>query len=638
MSEAIYGIDLGTTNSCLSVLENGRPRVIPVDDTGVVPSVISLDGGKILAGRKALNRSLAFPEFSCRSVKRLMGSETKVVLGKKEFRPEQISGHILGYLISEAKKLEGRSVKKAVITVPAYFSDAQRRATREAGQLAGLEVARLINEPTAAALFYDLVNVGDKASDSPVTDWKHALVYDLGGGTFDVSVLRLGDIIEILASTGDTNLGGDDFDSLIAGLLVESIQEHGGPDVSSYPPAMARIRFAAEEAKRKLSELGTVMVEEPSIPTGSGGATASLSMELTRTALETLTEKLIERTIDLVDDALKESRLIPRDIDRVILVGGMTRMPIITQELSKIFGNAQLPAVDPDLSVAHGAAVQGGIITGENPDQILVDVAAHSLSLVALDEDELKCTIIIPRNTAIPTKRARVFYTMVHNQEIVQLRIYQGESEDPGKNKLIGHKILHLAPAERQCPIEVEYSYDLNGIIHVVAKQRGYGRKVELEIDSRNPDLNSQQNLFSQDAHIKGVGGHAKDEVAVDDDDDQPSGGGDGDHEQGESFQGGQDDDYGEDEKWADENGEEGDEGDGEEGDEDDDDDDSGRRINLVIRRAESILASNPSGQPELEALASALELYRQALETSDDEALIDQLEDKLMSLIESRD
>jgi molecular chaperone DnaK len=558
-----------------------------VDETGIVPSVVSEDDQGIVVGRRALNRAVAFPERSCRSVKRLMGADRKISLGSRDLRPEEVSSLILGYLISEAKRLEGREVRRAVITVPAYFSDAQRRATREAGLLAGLEVERLINEPTAAALFYDLVNVGGEA---PPGGWRHTLVYDLGGGTFDVSVLRLGEIIEVVASTGDTRLGGDDFDALIARRLVETIRDDGGPDVTGYPPAMARLLAAAEKAKISLSELGTVRIDELAIPADRDGRMAGVSVELTRTDLEELTRPLVERTIDLVGDALKESRLAAKDIDRVVLVGGMTRMPAITEAIAKIFGSAQLPAVDPDLSVSHGAAVQGGIITGENAEQILVDVAAHTLSLEVLGRSQrLECSSIIPRNTSIPAKRSRVFYSCVDQQRMVELNIYQGESLLPEGNELIGRKALHLAPAEVNSPIEVEYSYDLNGIIHVVAEHRGYGRKVELDIDSRAPEARVHESLFDED----------------EDDDD----------EEADLIFAGPDDDE------------------EDEGDIDEAPSDRRPGVNLVIRRAESILASRPDGPGRLE-LGQALERYREAL-TGDDEALVDRLEDDLMSLID---
>ncbi|MDR2456623.1 MAG: Hsp70 family protein [Deltaproteobacteria bacterium] len=600
MENKIYGIDLGTTNSCLSVLENGRPRIIPVDETGIVPSVVSLDEGEIVVGRKALNRSLAFPELSCSSVKRLMGSDAKVSLGDKEYRPEEISALILGYLVSEAKRLEGREVKRAVITVPAYFSDAQRRATREAGALAGLEVERLVNEPTAAALFYDLISLSRTSPDGP-QDKRYTLVYDLGGGTFDVSVLRLGEIIEVVASTGDTRLGGNDIDALIAGRLARQSLEGGGPDLGLYPAAMARLRFAAERAKIRLSELGSVMIEEGSIPVGQTGLFQSLSMELTRTDLEDMSAKIIARTMDLVSDALRESRLAPREIGRVIMVGGMTRMPVITEALSKVFGHAQMPAVDPDLSVAHGAAIQGGIITGENADQILVDVAAHTLSLECrLDEREQSvCVPIIPRNTSIPAKRSRVFYTIIPNQTVVELKIYQGESAHTLDNSLIGRKQLGLAPSEECCPVWVEYSYDLNGIIHVTAEQKGYGRKLELDIDSRSPGARIKEELFS---------GLDWDESPEEEDD--------------EEF----------DFLYRDFDDEE--EPESQEGP---DKPAAGHRgVNLVIRRAEFILANAAADWPGRPGLGLALESYREALEGGLEESEIDRLEDELMNIIES--
>ena len=581
MSDKIYGIDLGTTNSCLSVLEDGRPRVVLVDGNGIVPSVVSVDGGKTLVGREALNRSVAFPESSCRSVKRLMGSDAKISLGRKKYRPEEISAMILGHLVKEADRLEGKEVKRAVITVPAYFTDAQRRATREAGEMAGLEVERLINEPTAAALYYDLLDVGKNEGGS-ARGWRHALVYDLGGGTFDVSILRMGEIIEVVSTTGDTKLGGDDFDALIAQFLAAKAKKEIGLDPSLYPPGMARLLRAAEKAKMTLSDRGAAAIEEAAIPVGKSGKTCGLVAELKRDEFEQMARPLIDKTITLVREALQESRLNAAEIDRVVLVGGMTRMPAISEALGKIFGKAQLPAVDPHLAVAHGAAVQGSIISGENVNQILVDVTAHTLSMQSLEALNLalRCVPIIPRNTPVPAKRSRIFYTISNNQEMVLLKIFQGESSNPDENKPIGAKFLRLAPAPAGSQVEVEFSYDLNGIIHVIGEHRGYGRKIELDIDRRSSKAVDEERLFSS---------------ALDSDD-------------------------------------------GEDEDEDGLQDEAPvrRGTNLVIRRAESIINGLPPDSPGREEIGSALKLYREALEESLDEDSVDNLEDALLGFMES--
>jgi len=505
----IYGIDLGTTNSGISVLKDGKSYTIPVDGNGIVPSVVSLDGEDILIGRKARNRAAAFPDQSIRSVKRLMGTTQKLSLGKNSYDPEDISAMILRYLCDEARKLEGHEVERVVITVPAYFSDAQRRATIEAGVRAGLHVERIINEPTAAALFYDHVNLigrtdagtNERQSEKDIC----ALVYDLGGGTFDVSILRMGDIIEVLASTGDTHLGGDDFDKLLVDEMIEHIKENNGPDLKGYVPAMARLAAIAEEARVTLSEKASVVIQETQIPTprGKGGKYCTVSMEFSREDLESMTESLVNRTMTSVEIAMKEAQLTPERIDRVLLVGGMTRMPIIASRLEAMFGAARLPAVDPDKSVGNGAAIQGGIISGENCEQILVDVTPHTLSLASLNNrifpPEYQCTPIIPRNTQIPTTRARTFYTIQRHQKMVDLEVYQGEHKYPRENTLIGETSLKLAPAEAQCPLTVEYSYDLNGIVRLVAEQKGYSRKTEIRIDSRNPKLFDSQDLEELD-------------------------------------------------------------------------------------------------------------------------------------------
>lgn len=489
MDEKIYGIDLGTTNSCISLIEEGRPRVIPIDGDGIVPSVVSFDGGETLVGRRALNRCIAFPDESTRSVKRLMGGTEKIQAAGKSYDPEDISAMILGYLRDEAKRIEGHEVRRVVITVPAYFSDAQRRATIDAGERAGLTVERIVNEPTAAALFYDKLRVSRE--DAPAeaaneTPWRHALVYDLGGGTFDVSILRMGEIIEVLSSTGDTRLGGDDFDERLLELMLAHIEDDGGPALIGHRPAIARLRAVAERAKIELSTRASALIEEANIPTPDGTRCA-LSMEVTREGLQALTAYLIDRTIDFIMKALDEANLRPGDIDRVLLVGGMTRMPAVAERLTELFGGANMPVVDPDRSVALGAAIQGGIISGAETDQILLDVTAHTLSTAALEGGELICVPIIPRNTPIPATRSRMFYTMMQNQRTARIEVYQGESRLPHENTLIGRTELQLAKAEEHCPIVVEYAYDLNGIIRVTVEQKGYSRRTEVRMDSRNP-------------------------------------------------------------------------------------------------------------------------------------------------------
>jgi len=594
MEEKIYGIDLGTTNSCLSVITDGKPRVIPIEGDGIVPSVVSYDNGQILVGRKALNRAAAFPEDTVRSVKRLMGTKDMVKLGPKTYLPEEISALILKYLIDEANRLEKHEVTKAVITVPAYFSDSQRRATIEAGKIAGLNVERIINEPTAAALFYDRLKAGEVHENK----WKQALVYDLGGGTFDVTILRLSEIIEVLSSTGDTNLGGDDFDAVLMGILMKEIVTQGGPDLSEYRPAVARLLQVAEKAKISLSTIEHIKIEESHIP-APNGKNCSISMEFDRYQFEKATEHFIDRTFEFVSKALMEASLKESDIDRVLLVGGMTRLPIIYKRISQIFGQAIFPVVDPDLSVTLGASVQGGIITGENVEQILIDVTAHTLNVAAIDrqEDDLICVSIIPRNTPIPAVRSRRFYTMVHNQKRCDVLVFQGEGRYPHENQLIGKAYLNLAMADAASPIDIEYSYDLNGMIHVIAEQSSFSRRTEIRLDSRNPKIEIEQDLDLLGKY--------------DDDDDD------------DDLFDGEDDDF---------------------DDNDNDNDNDSAKINsktlkpssdkqnFLTRRVSTVLEKMPEGQ-EHDNLATLLEKYKDALVKDSDD--LDDLEEELLTIID---
>jgi molecular chaperone DnaK len=585
MSDKIYGIDLGTTNSCLSVLD-GQPKVIPIDGDGIVPSVVSYDGFQFLVGRRALNRAIAYPEQTARSIKRLMGTEEKVVLNDTSYSPEDISAMILSYLAKEGQKITGSEIRRVVITVPAYFSQAQRQATISAGEKANLIVERIINEPTAAALFYDLLNVGRK-EEAP---WRHALVYDLGGGTFDASVLRMGEITEVLASTGDTHLGGDDFDALIVELLLERLRETHNVDLRDYRPAVARLTAAAEKAKITLSSRGTVLIEEAMIPGTT--KTYSLSMELSRSEFENRVSGLLDRSLEFTRKALDESGLKPGEIDRVLLVGGMSRMPAVAERLREIFGHAQMPVVDPDLSVANGAAVQGGLITGENAEQVLIDVTAHTLSVLVNDNFNLRCSTIIPRNTPIPATRSQLYSTMIPNQAVGMVEVYQGESKLPKENQFIGSSPLNLARVATRTPIEIEFSYDLNGMIHVVAEQKGYNRRLELHLDSLHPsaptkEMNEERSFW--------------DVMGEDDEDEQDE------------------NDYGDDlanEPASDE----------------DDSDQTKEAMNFVINRAKAILANLNPGEDK-DRLSELLDRYVVALRQDLDD--VDELEDELLELME---
>ena len=431
---------------------------------------------------------------------------------------------------------------------------------------------------------------------------KYSLVYDLGGGTFDVSILQMGDIIEVLSSTGDTHLGGDDFDDRVVEDILQSIKEKDGLDLKDHLHAIARLKGVAENAKITLSEKALVRIEETHIPAPKG-RNCTVSMELSREKFETITEDLVDRTIACVEKAIREAQLTAGQIGRVLLVGGMTRMPIIQARLEKIFGTAQMPAIDPDLSVANGAAIQGGIISGENCEQILVDVTPHTLSLKVLSHDENRmydCSPVIPRNTQIPVTRARTFQTIVPGQEQAELEIYQGESPDPEGNTLLGSASMRLTKAERLCPILVEYSYDLNGIVHLVAEQKGYGRKTELRVDSRAPRLSDSPGLEEIGEGIEG------------------------------EYLEGEDAEYPEDGFAQNDT-----EGIGDTGDTAD----TVNAINFVTQRARSLISGMEPGE-EKELLSSLLARYEKALRDDDDEddedKDIDAIEDELLALIET--
>lgn len=482
----IFGIDLGTTNSCISLTRNGRPEVISVEGSPIVPSVVSFDGDEVIVGQRARNRALLYPEQTVASIKRHIGESEKVHVDGRDFSPEQISSHILRYLHEQACKQLDMDATDAVITVPAYFSDAQRRATRAAGELAGLNVLRVINEPTAAALFYNYLQL-DEEQEAPAQAAQLALVYDLGGGTFDVSVLRLGEVTEVLASTGNTRLGGDDFDHKILEYCIDHIKTRHQIDPREHAAAMARLLAASEKAKIELSTAPYARIEEALLPVGPE-ATIDISLEISRDDFENMIEGYLRATRDEMDKALHEANLTPADIDQVLLVGGCTRIPAVIALLDEMFGAARKPPVDPDLCVARGAAIQGGIINGQSCEHVFIDVTAHSLgtgALVSPLNPVVEVVPIIPRNTQVPVRRSDVFYTMHNQQDKTVITVYQGESKDPGECELIGKLGFTLAPAPAGCPIIIEYSYDLDGIIHVKVEQKGYSKQKEANLDSR---------------------------------------------------------------------------------------------------------------------------------------------------------
>jgi molecular chaperone DnaK len=472
-SEKILGIDLGTTNSCMSIMESGKAVVIPNAEGGrTTPSVVAISkDGERLVGSLAKRQAITNHQNTVISVKRNMGTEKKYTLGGKTFSPQEISAMILQKLKNDAEAYIGEEIKKAVITVPAYFNDAQRQATKDAGTIAGLEVLRIINEPTASALAYGI----DKEEDKTV------LVYDLGGGTFDVSILTLGDgVFEVKSTAGNNHLGGDDFDKLVTDFLVEEFKKKEGIDLTKDPMAMQRLRDAAENAKIELSQKQKTNVNLPYITTDSSGP-KFLDIDLTKSKFEQLVGGLVESTIGPVKQALSDAGMTPSDIDHVLLVGGSTRVPLVQQKVKEILGKDPDKGINPDECVAVGAAIQGGVLGGETSDIVLLDVAPLTLSIETLGGI---ATPIIERNTTIPTKKSQVFSTAADNQTSVEIHVVQGERKLAADNFTLGKFMLTgIPPAPRGIPqIEVTFDIDANGIIHVSAKDLGTGNEQAITI------------------------------------------------------------------------------------------------------------------------------------------------------------
>ena len=469
MSKTI-GIDLGTTNSCVCVYEGGEAKVIVnADGDRTTPSVVAFKKGDILVGKTAKHQSVTNPD-TISSIKRLMGSSKKVKANGKEYSPEEVSAMILGDLKKTAEAYLGEKVTSAVITVPAYFNDSQRQATKNAGKIAGLNVERIINEPTAAALAYGL----DKQDESQTI-----LVYDLGGGTFDVSILELGDgVFEVKSTSGNNKLGGDDFDQKIIDYIVDDIKEEHDVDLSDNKMALQRIKEEAEKAKKTLSSATSTDISLPFI-------TADLNYEttLTRAKFEKLISDLVESTLDPVRKALKDAKLKASDIDKVILVGGSTRIPMVQELVKKELGKEPSKEVNPDEVVAMGAAIQGGVLTGEVNDIVLLDVTPLSLGIETLGGI---CTVLIPRNTTIPTSKSQVFSTAADNQPAVDIHILQGERQMAADNKTLGNfQLTNIPPAPRGVPqIEVTFDIDANGIVNVKAKDLGTNKEQSITITS----------------------------------------------------------------------------------------------------------------------------------------------------------
>ena len=474
----IIGIDLGTTNSCVAVMEGGDPTVIHnIEGNRTTPSIVAFTKeGERLVGETAKRQAVTNPDRTISSIKREMGTDYKISIDGKDYTPEEISAMILQKLKADAESYLGETVEDAVITVPAYFTDAQRQATKDAGRIAGLNVKRIINEPTAAALAYGM----DKEEGQ-----HKIMVYDLGGGTFDVSILEVGDgVFEVMATRGNNRLGGDDFDNKLVDYIADEFQKENGVDLKSDKMSLQRLKEAAEKAKKELSSTMTTNINLPFITATQNGP-LHLNMDITRAKFNELTSDLVEKTIAPVKDCIKDAGIDVSDLDKILLVGGSTRIPAVQDEVKKLTGRDPQKDINPDECVAIGAAIQGGVLTGEVKDLLLLDVTPLSLGLETLGGVTTK---LIERNTTIPAKKSQVFTTASDSQTSVDIHVLQGEREFAKDNTTLGRfQLTGIAPAPRGIPqIEVTFDIDANGIVNVSAKDMATGKQQSITITASN--------------------------------------------------------------------------------------------------------------------------------------------------------
>jgi len=495
MADRIVGIDLGTTNSGIAYMEGGKPTIIPnAEGKRLTPSVVGITPkGEIVVGELAKRQSISMPDRTVRSIKRKMGQDYKVKIGDKEYTPQEISAMILTKMKRDAEGFLGESIRRAVITVPAYFNDSQRQATRDAGKIAGFEVERIVNEPTASALAYGL----DKSKEAKV------LVYDLGGGTFDVSILDIGEtegevVYQVLATSGNTQLGGDDWDKRVIDWMVDEFKNQTGVDLTSDLSAMQRVRDAAEQAKIELSTVMQTNINLPYITADASGP-KHLNLDLTRSQLEKMTDDLVDATVGPIRQALQDSKLEPEQMNKILLVGGATRMPMIQKVIRDLFGKEGDKSINPDECVALGAAAQAGVLGGDVKDILLLDVTPLTLSIETLGG---VATPLIDRNTTIPTRKSKIFTTAVDGQTAVDIHVVQGERKLANDNMTLGKfQLIGIPPAPRSTPqIEVAFDIDANGIVNVTAKDLATGNQQSITITASTNLSDTEVNQMVKDA------------------------------------------------------------------------------------------------------------------------------------------